>query len=133
MADEKILAVDDNLDALFALEQMLLREGYRVFTAGGGEQAIELARIEHPDVILLDIMMPQFDGYQVTRRLKADPELRFIPVMLLTARDTLEDIVKGLEEGADGYVVKPYRADELMARLRAAIRLRSLYEELRYS
>jgi len=133
MANEKILAVDDNLDALFALEQVLLRAGYRVCTAGSGETALERVRTEHPDVVLLDIMMPKIDGYQVTQRLKADPELRFIPVMLLTARDSLEDIVSGLERGADGYIVKPYRPEELLARLRAAIRLRAVYEELRHS
>ncbi len=133
MAEEKILAVDDNGDALFALEQVLLREGYRVCTASHGEEAVDAVRVEHPDVVLLDIMMPKLDGYQVTRRLKADPELRYIPLILLTARDSLDDIVRGLEEGADGYIVKPYRPEELLARLRAAIRLRQLYEELRYS
>jgi len=133
MAEAKVLAVDDNLDALFALEQVLLKEGYNVLTASDGEGALDAARSEHPDVILLDIMMPKIDGYQVTKRLKADPELRFIPVMLLTARDSLEDIIRGLEGGADGYIVKPYRQEELIARLRAAIRLKNVYEQLRYS
>ncbi|MFN8389348.1 MAG: sigma-54 dependent transcriptional regulator [Bdellovibrionota bacterium] len=126
-----ILAVDDNADALFALEQVLLKHGFRVVTAENGEEALEKARTERPAVILLDVMMPRVDGYQVTARLKADPELRFIPIILLTAKDSLEDIIKGLDRGADGYINKPFRPEELVARLRAALRLRNIYEELR--
>ena len=130
MAGELILAVDDNADALYALEQVLIKNGFNVVTAENGEQAFQKARLDRPDVILLDVMMPRLDGYQVTRKLKADPELRFIPTILLTAKDSLEDIIKGLDEGADGYLSKPFRPDELVARLRSALRLKAIYEEL---
>ena len=126
-----ILAVDDNADALYALEQVLLHNGFRVITADSGEQALKRAKADHPAVVLLDVMMPKMDGYQVTMRLKADPELKFTPVILLTAKDSLDDIISGLERGADGYIIKPFRPEELVARLRAALRLRAVYEELR--
>lgn len=126
-----ILAVDDNEDALYALEQILIRNGFRVNTAGTGPDAIARAVQEPPAVILLDVVMPQLDGYQVTARLKADPNLRFVPLILLTAKDSLADIIKGLDRGADGYITKPFKPEELIARLRAALRLRAVYEELR--
>lgn len=129
----KVLAVDDNDDALYALEQVLVLNGFEVVTASGGEEAFEKARSTRPDVILLDVMMPRINGYQVTKRLKEDKELRFIPVILLTARDSLDDIVLGLENGADGYVAKPYRPEELVARVKAALRLKAVYEQLQSS
>jgi DNA-binding NtrC family response regulator len=128
---ELILAVDDNADALFALEQVLLKNGFQVVTAENGEDALARAREHRPAVVLLDVMMPKVDGYQVTARMKADPDLRYTPVILLTAKDSLEDIIRGLERGADGYISKPFRPEELVARIRAALRLRSIYEELR--
>ncbi len=124
-SQDLILAVDDNEDALYALEQILLRNGFRVNTAGTGPDAIARAEEEPPAVILLDVVMPQLDGYQVTARLKADPALRFVPLILLTAKDSLSDIIKGLDRGADGYITKPFKPEELIARLRAALRLRS--------
>lgn len=129
--NELILAVDDNRDSLFTLEQVLLLNGYRVNTAADGEDALRQAMSEPPAVILLDVVMPYLNGYEVTKRLKSDPNLRFVPVILLTAKDTLDDIVTGLERGADGYITKPFNSDELVARLRAALRLRALYQELR--
>jgi DNA-binding NtrC family response regulator len=127
---ETVLAVDDNADSLYALERMLVHDGYKVLSASSGEEALKLARQERPAIILLDIMMPGMDGYQVTEQLKSDPVLRFIPVILLSAKDSLSDIVVGLDRGADGYVSKPFRPEELLARLRAALRLRSIYQEL---
>ena len=129
--NELILAVDDNRDSLFTLEQVLLLNGYRVNTASDGEEALRQAFSEPPAVILLDVVMPYLNGYEVTKRLKNDASLRFVPVILLTAKDTLDDIVTGLERGADGYITKPFKPDELVARLRAALRLRALYQELR--
>jgi two-component system, NtrC family, response regulator HupR/HoxA len=128
---ETILAVDDHADALYAIERMLTHSGYRVITASSGQQALEAARSGLPSVILLDVMMPLIDGLEVTRRLKADPVLRFIPVILVTAKDSLDDVIKGLDYGADGYITKPFKPEELLARTRAALRVHALYEELR--
>lgn len=127
------MAVDDNEDTLFTLEQVLLKGGFRVKTARSAAEAFSVLEVERPALILLDVMMPKVDGLQVVERIKADPELKYIPVVLLTARDSLEDIVKGLERGADGYISKPFRAEELNARVKAALRLRSLYEQLKRS
>jgi two-component system response regulator HupR/HoxA len=129
----KVLAVDDNAEGLFALEQLLRSKGYDVVTASSGGETLAKAESERPDVILLDVMMPAPNGYEVTKILKAHPDLRYIPVVLLTGRDDLKDIVFGLEQGADGYVCKPYESAELIARLHAALRTRSLYAELHRS
>ena len=91
-------------------------------------QALELALAERPDVILLDVMMPGMDGIEVCRRLKADEELRNIPVILVTAKDLDEDVVRGLDAGADDYVTKPFNREVLAARLRSAIRLKQSYD-----
>lgn len=128
-----ILAVDDNADALYALSKMLTHQGYRVISAGGGKEALRVAREEKPELILLDVMMPEIDGLEVTRRLKSDSDLRFIPIILLTAKDSLADVVRGLDNGADGYITKPFKPEELLARTRAALRLKAVYEELRSS
>ncbi|HQH25970.1 MAG TPA: sigma-54 dependent transcriptional regulator [Oligoflexia bacterium] len=126
-----ILAVDDHPDALYVLERILVHQGYHVLTASSGTQALDLAKEHRPSLILLDIMMPQMDGLETARRLKADSELRFIPLVLVTAKDTLEDVIAGLDAGADGYITKPFRPEELLARTRAALRIERLYDELR--
>jgi DNA-binding NtrC family response regulator len=130
-ASIKILAVDDNPDGLFALEQLLLARGFSVVTASSGVETIELVNSERPDLILLDVVMPEPNGYEVSKILKADPELRFIPIVLLTGKDELPDILHGFEQGADDYICKPYQSAELIARIHAALRVRSLYSELR--
>lgn len=129
----RILLVDDHEDALYAGERMLLHAGFEVYTAKDGEESLQVAYAQLPDIILLDIMMPKIDGLEVTRRIKADPSLRYIPVILLSAKDSLQDILHGLEAGADGYITKPFKPDELIARINAALRTRSLYEELKNS
>ena len=128
-----ILAVDDNPESLFTVEQILSTHGYQVVTAGSGEEALKTASEVTPSVILLDVVMPRMSGYAVTERLKADAELRFVPIILITAKNTLEDVIEGLDRGADDYITKPYRPEELLARLRAAERLHELYDELRRS
>ncbi len=130
----KILAVDDNEDGLFALERVLLEAGYEVVCASSGEEAFQKAS-ENEDLalILLDVVMPRGNGYVITQRLKSDPKLRYIPVYLLSGKDELADIVKGLNFGADGYITKPYQTAELLARVRAALRLKQLYQELQRS
>jgi DNA-binding NtrC family response regulator len=126
-----ILAVDDSADGLFTLEAALTSEGYTVVTATNGTEALRVARTHAPDLILLDVNMPEPDGYEVTRELKADPELRFSTVVLLTAKSELDDVVYGLAQGADDYMRKPYQRQELLARVAAALRVRKLYQELR--
>ena len=127
----KILAVDDNPDALFALEQLLLSRGFQVVTAASGNETLEKAQSERPDLILLDVVMPEPDGYEVAKRLKSHSELRYITIVLLTGKDELPDILRGFEQGADDYICKPYQSAELVARVHAALRVRRLYSELR--
>jgi DNA-binding NtrC family response regulator len=127
----KVLAVDDNPEALFALEQLLLSKGFDVVTASSGKETLAQAEAERPDVILLDVVMPEPDGYQVARMLKSHPELRYATVVLLTGKDELKDILFGFEQGADDYICKPYQSAELIARVHAAVRVRTLYTELR--
>ncbi len=128
-----ILAVDDEPEGLYALEELLRTKEYRVLSASSGEEALEQAASHSPDLILLDINLPGIDGYEVTKRIKSDPRLRFTAIVLLTAKSSLEDITYGLECGADGYLVKPYRKEELLSRVHAALRTRSIYLELRES
>jgi two-component system response regulator HupR/HoxA len=127
----KILAVDDNHEGLFALEQLLLARGFSVITASSGTETLEKAESERPDLILLDVVMPEPNGYEVAKRLKAHPELRYTPVVLLTGKDELKDVLHGFEQGADDYICKPYQSAELVARVHAALRVRKLYTELR--
>lgn len=132
-ANGKILAVDDNEDQLFALQSLLEDAGYEVITASDGKQAWEKLSSEAPDLALVDVVMPHTTGFEIAKRAKADPQLRFIPLVLLTAQDSLEDIVTGLESGADNYIVKPYQKGELLARVQAMLRLRAIYSELQES
>ena len=129
----RILAVDDSPDGLFALAEALKQNGFEVDTAAGGEQALQLVARAVPDIILLDINMPGMDGYEVTRRLKSDPLLRYIPIVLLTANDQLEALVKGFEAGANDYIRRPFNTAELIARVNAAMRTRAVYQELQSS
>jgi DNA-binding NtrC family response regulator len=127
----KILAVDDNPEALFALEQLLLSRGFEVVTASSGKETIEKAESERPDLILLDVVMPEPNGYEVAKTLKSHPDLRYTTIVLLTGKDELKDILFGFEQGADDYICKPYQSAELVARVHAALRVRKLYSELR--
>lgn len=129
----KILVVDDNEDGLFALDQLLQKNGFATVTATSGEDALKRIETESPDLILLDVNLPGIDGFEVTKRLKADSYLRYIPVILLTANDSIDSVIEGLEGGADDYVRKPFDSKELLARLAAAMRTRRLYDELRHS
>ncbi len=118
----RVLVVDDDPAVTSVLKRGLAYEGFAVDTAASGEEALALARERPPDVVVLDIMMPGLDGFEVLRRLRAaDPQL---PVLMLTARDAPADQVKGLTEGADDYVVKPFTFEVLVARIRALLRRR---------
>lgn len=116
-----VLVAEDEEDILDLVVFDLEDEGYEVLTARNGEEAIALALERHPDLILLDVAMPGLDGYEVTRRLRADESTRGTPVVLLTARAQVRDVIAGFEAGANDYVTKPFRPDELRTRLHAAL------------
>src|SRR5207245_6949226 len=118
----KIVVCDDE-DALAHLVSMTLGDaGYLCLRARDGEQALFLASVEQPDLMILDVMMPKVDGLQACRKLKADPLLSRIPILMLTSLASIDDKVKGLESGADDYLAKPFDLRELHARVRALIR-----------
>jgi two-component system phosphate regulon response regulator PhoB len=123
-ARERILVVEDEEDILELISYNLSREGYRVSTATTGEEGLRLALRDKPDLIVLDLMLPGIDGIEVCRRLKADPQVRYIPVVMVTAKGEEADVVTGLELGADDYLTKPFSPKVLVARLRAVIRRR---------
>jgi two-component system phosphate regulon response regulator PhoB len=118
----RILLVEDEQDLQDLLRYNLSREGYEVTCAGSGEKALQMARKDHTDLILLDLMLPRVDGLNVCRTLKADPYTQDIPVVMLTAKGEEADIVVGLELGADDYITKPFSPRVLLARLGAVIR-----------
>ncbi len=119
---ERILAVDDNPVNLKVVRATLIRAGYDVFTASNGIEALAMLEEMVPDIILLDITMPDMDGYEVCRRLRAKPETAHVPVMMLTAHDSLDEKVKGFEAGADDYLTKPFQPAELQARIKVHLR-----------
>ena len=110
---EKILIVDDDVDTLRLVGLMLQRQGYQIVAANNGNQALVMAKTEKPDLILLDIMMPDLDGYEVTRQLRESPDTSSIPIIMFTAKSQLEDRVTGFEVGADDYLTKPTQPREL--------------------
>ncbi len=116
---EKILVIDDEETTVQLITILLERRGYEVIKAYRAEDGLRKAYRSHPDLVLLDIMMPEMDGWEVCRRLR---ELSDVPIIFLTARTEIRDVVKGLELGADDYIVKPYDNDELVARVRAHLR-----------
>ncbi|MBS5518207.1 MAG: response regulator transcription factor [Clostridiales bacterium] len=122
MAKQKILAVDDERHILELISYNLAEAGYEVETVETGEEALSKTAEFHPDLILLDVMLPDIDGLQVCTRLKRDPDTAGIPVIMLTARGDEIDKVLGLEMGADDYVVKPFGVRELVARVKALLR-----------
>ena len=116
-----ILVADDEEDLRELVAYRLSRSGYNVIGAEDGQEALELAAERTPDLMVLDVMMPKLDGYELTRRVRAEAALRSIPVILLTARSQESDIDRGFEVGADDYLKKPFNPDELVARVRAVL------------
>lgn len=116
---EKILVVDDDETTVQLISILLERRGYEVIKAYRAEEGLRKAYRSQPDLVLLDIMMPDMDGWEVCRRLR---ELSEVPIIFLSARSEIRDVVKGLEMGADDYIVKPYDNDELVARIKAHLR-----------
>lgn len=121
MAGEKVLIVDDDIQTLRLVGLMLERQGYIILAANNGIQALQMAKSDHPDIIILDIMMPDLDGYEVARRLRKEPATVATPILMFTARSQVEDKVAGYEAGADDYLTKPIHPAELNARLRALL------------
>ena len=121
-ARSKILIVDDEMDTLLPLRRSLEVENYKVIEAYDGHEAINKAKTEIPDLILLDLMMPGMDGYEVCGKLRNEPVTQNIPIIMLTAKGYVRDKVKGLEIGADDYVTKPFNLNELKARIKSALR-----------
>ncbi len=119
MADELILVVDDEANIVELVRLYLKQEGFRVIDAADGAAALELLGKEHPDLLVLDIMLPEIDGWEVCRRVRASSQ---IPIIMLTARDAEVDRIVGLELGADDYLVKPFSPRELVARVKAVLR-----------
>jgi DNA-binding response OmpR family regulator len=121
MAKGKILVVDDEIYIVHILDFSLGMEGYEVVTALDGEQALEKANSEKPDLIVLDIMMPKLDGYETCKRLKADAATQDIPVILLSAKGRNIDQKVGFEVGADDYITKPFSPRKLVERINAIL------------
>jgi DNA-binding response OmpR family regulator len=117
----RVLVADDEEDVRELVAYRLTRSGYEVIAAADGQEAFRLAREQPPDLMVLDVMMPRLDGYELTRRLRAEESLRSIPVILLTARSQESDVGRGFEVGADDYLKKPFSPDELVARVRAVL------------
>ena len=126
----RILVVDDSHDNVEIISTRLRFRGYEVEEAGRGEEALELVHKNPPDLILLDVMLPDLDGYEISRRIKTNVELPFIPIILVTARDSTQDKVAGLDAGADDYLTKPINFPELEARVRSMLRIKRLQDEL---
>jgi DNA-binding response OmpR family regulator len=121
VAKGRILVVDDEIYIVHILDFSLGMEGYEVLTALDGEQALEKARAEHPDLIVLDIMMPKLDGYETCKLLKAGDDTKDIPVILLSAKGRNVDQKVGFEAGADDYITKPFSPRKLVERINAIL------------
>lgn len=127
----RVLVVDDVPPNVKLLEAKLTSEYFDVLTAFNGQDALEIISREHPDIVLLDVMMPDMDGFEVCKRIKADPKTSHIPVVMVTALDGPADRVKGLQAGADDFLTKPVQDTALFARVRSLVRLKVTMDEMR--
>ena len=118
----RILLVDDERDLVWAIKHSLSDEGYEVLEAYDGVEAIDIARRHRPDLVILDVVMPRMDGFAVCEHLRRDVQLASVPILFLTVRSAVEDRIRGLEEGADDYLAKPFDLRELRARVKALLR-----------
>ncbi|CAA9219719.1 Two-component system sensor histidine kinase/response regulator hybrid [uncultured Coleofasciculus sp.] len=125
---DHILVVDDSPDNLFLVQTILEEEGYEITLAEDGRVALQHIESSPPDLVLLDVMMPDMDGFEVTRRIRENPNLPFMPILLITAFDQ-PSVVKGLDTGADDFIRKPVEVDELLARVRSLLRLKHSVDE----
>jgi len=121
----RVLIVEDEPNIVLSLEILLRRAGYETASAGDGEEALELIRRTHPDVVLLDIMLPKRNGYEVCRSVKSEPTLSSIAIIMLTAKGQEVEMLKGLELGASAYITKPFGNAEVLEAVRAALESRA--------
>jgi DNA-binding response OmpR family regulator len=121
MGKPRVLIVEDEPHIVLSLEFLLQRAGYETAVAADGEEGLALVRQLRPDVVLLDIMLPKRNGYEVCQAVKADPSLRSIPVIMLTSKGQEVEVVKGLELGASAYVAKPFGNTEILEAVRAVV------------
>ncbi len=119
--NKKILIVDDDLESLKLIGLMLQRRGYEIIAARGGNQALVKAETEHPDLVILDVMMPEMDGYEVCQRLRSNPNTAYLPVLMFTAKTLVRDKVAGFRAGADDYLTKPIHPTELVSHVEALL------------
>lgn len=133
MAKEKILVIDDEQDILDLVEYNLKQNNYKVSCIATGEEALDIARTFKPDLILLDLMLPGIDGFEVCKELKDHPDTKEIPIIMLTAKGEDIDIVTGLELGADDYMTKPFSPRVLVARVRTILRKKIKSSEMNKS
>jgi len=117
-AKKKILIIEDEKDIIVALRLRLEANGYEVIAAGDGAEGLNKARTEKPSLIILDIMLPKLDGYKIARMLKFDQNFGDIPIIMLTAKVQQSDIQRGKEAGADAYITKPFKAEELLEQIK---------------
>ena len=127
----RVLVVDDILPNVKVLEAKLAAEYYDVTTALSGKEALEAMAKAPPDIVLLDVMMPGMDGFEVCRKIRATPEIAHVPVVMVTVLSDPEDRVRGLEAGADDFLTKPVNNTVLIARLRSLVRLKLMMDEFR--
>jgi len=127
----KVMIVDDDPNIGLLVEMTLRKKGnFEIVNCSSGEMALEEIAKDKPDIVLLDIMMPGMDGYEVCKAIKSSPDTKFISVIILSARREMGDKVKGMDLGADDYIVKPFDPDELLSRVRARLRIQELEKEL---
>jgi DNA-binding response OmpR family regulator len=124
----KILVVDDTPRNVKLLADLLTVKGYEVVTATSGKEALDKIEREQPDLVLLDVVMPEMSGYEVCRKIREIPETRILPVVMVTALDPAEERIKGIEAGADEFLTKPINQAELLARVRSLLRIKELYD-----
>ena len=130
-APARVLVVDDTPQNVKLLADILGAKGFVAITAASGEEALGKLAAERPDLVLLDVMMPGLSGYDVCRRIRADPATALLPVVLVTSLDPHQERVKGIEAGADDFLSKPIHQAELLARVRSLLRIKALQDEVR--
>ncbi len=126
----KILIVDDQPDNIATIKDVLNEDEYMLFSARDGKEALEIFRKINPDLVLLDVMMPVMDGFQVARAIKSNPETQLTPIIMITALDSMQDRVKGLEAGVDEFISRPFNVLELKARIKNLLRMKEYFDEL---
>ena len=128
----KILVVDDTLKNVKLLADLLTVKGYAVVTAASGREALAQVEAEQPDLVLLDVVMPEMSGYEVCRKIRENPATQILPVVMVTALDPSEERIKGLDAGADDFLTKPINQAELLARVRSLLRIKELHDTVRH-